>query len=120
LDHNLPLDFVIVLVYGIHNTNESQEIMILSYYYTGIHKDELPAFEKKAKKLQADYKSFVVGGIERTLQADYKSFVVGGIERTMRVHFTGDDLTECEKKASVFRKVYANKKEIGPWSREIR
>ncbi len=104
LDHNLPLDFVIVLVYGIHNTNESQEIMILSYYYTGIHKDELPAFEKKAKKLQADY----------------KSFVVGGIERTMRVHFTGDDLTECEKKASVFRKVYANKKQIGPWSREIR
>ncbi len=84
-------------------TNRKHVIMILSYYYTGIHKDELPTFEKKAKKLQADY----------------KSFVVGGIERTMRVHFTGDDLTECEKKASVFRKVYANKKEIGPWSKEL-
>jgi hypothetical protein len=67
--------------------------MILSYYYTGIHKDELPAFEKKAKKLQAEY----------------KSFVVGAIERTMRVHYTGNDLAECEKKASVFRKAYANK-----------
>jgi hypothetical protein len=70
-------------------TNRKHVIMILSYYYTGIHKDELPVFEKKAKKLQADY----------------KSFVVGAIERTMRVHFTGDNLTECEKKASVFRKV---------------
>ena len=30
---------------------------------------------------------------------------------------TGETLKDCEKKASAFRKVYANKKEIGPWSR---
>jgi hypothetical protein len=78
--------------------------MILSYYYTGIHKEDLSRLETKAQ----------------SLKADYQSFVVGPIERNMHVRFTGDSLKDCEKKASKFRRDYANKKEIGPWSREVR
>jgi hypothetical protein len=57
------------------------------------------------------------------LQRGFGDFGKGG--QVMRLVFlfltlsTGDDLTECEKKASVFRKVYANKKGIGPWSKEL-
>ena len=78
--------------------------MILSYYYTGIHKEDLSKLEKKAT----------------SLKSDYQSFVVGPIERNMHIRFTGETLKDCEKKASMFRKVYANKKEIGPWSRDVR
>jgi hypothetical protein len=78
--------------------------MILSYYYSCIHKDDLPKFEKKAK----------------ALGAEYQSFPVGLIERNMSVKFTGKDLKDCERKAGLFRKIYQAKREIGPWSKEVR
>lgn len=77
--------------------------MILSYYYTNIHKEDLPMLEKKAT----------------SLKAEHQSFAVGAIERNMKVTYTGKDLKDCERKASLFRKVYQNKKEIGPWSKAL-
>ena len=77
--------------------------MILSYYYSGIHKEDLPKLEKKAS----------------ALGALCESFPVGDIERNMTVKFTGETMKDCERKAGLFRKVYQTKKEIGPWSREL-